>query len=119
MRRFRYVRDPACLLACTLYALNRWVIAPRTSVAFLHNQFDDSLLIPAALPPLLWVQRMLGLRPNDAMPGWAEVLLHLVVWSIAAEVVAPHLFKHAVGDIWDVVAYTVGAVLATLWWQRP
>lgn len=43
--------------------------------------------------------------------------MHLVVWSVAAEVVGPHLFAHATGDIWDVAAYTAGAVVAGVLWS--
>lgn len=84
---------------------------------FLRNHFDDLLLIPAALPLILWLQRQLRLRATDTPPDWREVLMQLVVWSIAAEVVGPHLFSHATGDIWDVVAYTAGAVVAMAFWS--
>lgn len=84
---------------------------------FLHNHFADLLLIPAALPLILWVQRRLGLRTVDTPPNWREVLMHLAVWPIAAEVVGPHLFSHVTGDILDVVAYVTGAVVATVLWS--
>ena len=63
------------------------------------------------------VQRRLRLRTTDTPPDWREVLMHLAVWPIAAEVVGPHLFSHATGDILDVVAYIAGAVVATVLWS--
>lgn len=117
MKKYGYARDPVCLISCALYAANRWCLPTACKGPFLLNHFDDLLLIPAALPLVLWLQRRLGLRTADTPPAWREVLLHLAVWSLAAEVVGPHLFAHAQGDVWDVVAYTAGAVVATAVWS--
>lgn len=117
MKRFGYARDPLCVTACALYALNRFWLRRHVGGAFLHGYFNDLLLIPAALPFLLWVQRRIGVRPDDARPRWAEIALHLCAWSLVAEAIAPHLFARATGDWRDVAAYSAGAVLAGLWWQ--
>ncbi|MBI3886758.1 MAG: hypothetical protein HY302_13660 [Opitutae bacterium] len=117
MKPFRYALDPAGLLGCALYAANRWLARPHGAAGFMHDQFDDLWLIPAALPLLLWVQRRLALRGHDHPPTWPEIGLHLAVWSVAAEGLAPLLFKRATGDIKDVAAYAVGAGAACLWWQ--
>lgn len=84
---------------------------------FWHDQFTDLLLVPAALPVVLWLQRRLGLRAHDARPTWREIGLHLAVWSVAAELIAPRLFHAATGDWKDVAAYAAGAVLAGGWWH--
>lgn len=117
MKKYGYARDPVCLISCAFYAANRWCLPATLKGPFLRNHFDDLLLIPAALPLILWLQCGLRLRTTDAPPDWREVLMHLVVWSVAAEVVGPHLFSHATGDILDVVAYTAGAVVATVIWS--
>jgi len=117
VKKYGYAWDPVCLVACALYATNRWLLPLSLKGPFLRNHFDDLLLIPAALPLILWLQRRLRLRAADAPPDWREVLLHLVVWSVAAEVVGPRLFARATGDIWDVAAYSAGAVVATLLWS--
>ena len=118
MRRFAYWRDPLCLAACALYGVNRWVVAPRAHGAFWRFYGDDFLLIPCALPILLWMHRRLGLRAQDAPPSAAEVGLYWLVWSILFEVIGPHLFRRATGDPWDVVVYVVGGIGAGLWWNR-
>lgn len=118
MNRFRYARDPVCTAACVCYAVNRWLLPLALKGVFLRNYFSDLLLIPAALPLLLWVQQRLGLRPAEARPAWPEILLHLAVWSVAAELIAPHLFARATGDPWDVAAYAGGALLSGLLWQH-
>ena len=119
MNRFRYAFDPLCLLACAAYGVNSWVVPHAWKGWFLKDYFNDILFIPAALPLILWLQRRFGLRTIDARPEWSEIVFHLVVWSIAAEVIAPKLFAHAVGDPWDVVAYAGGALVAGLIWHRP
>ena len=72
-----------------------------------------------SLADIEWVHRRLGLRLTDLRPEWSEILFHLVVWSVATEVIAPHFFVHATGDPWDVVAYASGALIAGLLWHRP
>ncbi|HTA30608.1 MAG TPA: hypothetical protein VK731_08975, partial [Candidatus Cybelea sp.] len=62
MRRFGYVFDLLFLVCCALYASNRWLIKPHCHLAFFHNWFNDVLLIPCALPPLLLAHRWLRLR---------------------------------------------------------
>lgn len=118
MNSFSYWRDGLFLAACSLYALNRWILKPRIHSAFLHDHFNDLLLIPCALPLLLLLQRWLNLRLHDQPPTPGEIALYLVVWSILFEVIGPHIMPRAVGDPWDVVAYVVGGIIAGLWWHR-
>ncbi len=117
MKRFGYWRDPLCLVACTAYAANRWLVPAAIKGLFLRGYFADALLIPAALPPLLALQRRLGLRETDAAPNAREIGFHLLVWSVAAEVIGPLFLSRATADPVDVIVYSAGALLAGLWWQ--
>lgn len=117
MKRFGYAADPLCLVACLLYAANRWWFAERMGGSFLAGYFNDVLLIPAGLPVALWLQRRVGCRTHDRFPRWSEIALHLAVWSITAEGIVPALVSHATGDAWDLAAYTAGAVVAGCWWR--
>jgi ubiquinone/menaquinone biosynthesis C-methylase UbiE len=116
VRRFGYVLDPLCLVCCALYATNRWLIKPHCPILFFHYWFNDILLIPCALPPLLLAHRWLGLRPADAMPTLGEIGCHLAGWSVLFEVIGPHIMR-TTGDPWDMVAYAGGAVVAVFWWR--
>jgi hypothetical protein len=116
MRPFGYGRDPLFLMCCALYAVNRWAIKPHVHSPFLHGQFNDLLLIPCALPLVLWLQRQLGLRQHDAPPTVGEIAFHLVAWSLLMEVVGPHLVR-VTGDPLDVLAYAVGGALAGIGWH--
>ena len=117
VNRFGYWRDPLFLAGCALYALNRWGLKPHTHSAFLHGQFNDLLLIPCALPLVLWMQRRLGLRKHDHFPDAGEIALHVIVWSVLCEGIGPHILP-VTGDVKDVIAYALGAVLAWAWWRR-
>ncbi len=115
MKRFRYALDPLCLTALTLYALQRWAF----DFPWLHGWFTDFLLIPAAAPLFLWVERRLGLRRHDENPTLRELIFLFVLWSVAAEILAPILFPQCTGDPLDIVAYAAGAIVSTVWWRWP
>jgi hypothetical protein len=100
------------------YLLNRCVFKAAFANSFLHNYFNDVLLIPAALPVMLWIQRGLKLRAHNHLPTWSEMLFHLAVWAMICEFIGPALFHHGRSDLWDVAAYTIGGVAACLWWNR-
>ena len=118
MKRFRYVLDPLCLGGCALYALNRWGVKPHTHLALFQFWFNDVLLIPCALPPMLQVHRWLDLRTHDLAPTGGEILGHLAVWSVWFEWIGPHWMRHVTGDPLDVLAYAIGALMAGAWWHR-
>ena len=116
-RAFRYWRDPLCTLACVAYALNRFFLAPHSAPgSFLRAHFDDLLLIPAALPLVLWLQRRLTLRTHDRIPGAAEIALHLLIWSLIAEWIGPVFLHHGTSDLLDVAAYSAGALVSYVCW---
>ena len=118
VKPFQYVRDSLFLGCICLYASNRWLLGPHTHSLFFRGYFDDILLIPCALPPLLLMQRLLHLRKHDRTPEKGEILLYLALWSVLFEWIGPHWIARATGDIWDVIAYSVGAVIAAWWWGR-
>ncbi|WP_395741341.1 hypothetical protein [Prosthecobacter sp.] len=117
MTRFRYFRDAMFLIACLAYGLNRCIIKPAMPPGFMMFHFNDLWLIPCALPPVLWLHRRLGLRADDAPPRPGEITGHLVFWSLLFEWFIPRI-THGIGDVCDVAAYTAGAVVAGLWWNR-
>jgi hypothetical protein len=129
MKRFGYLHDRLFGFALMAYAVNRLVVLPHLAGffhthlhwawAFLHSHFDDSLLMPAALPVVLWIQRITGLRKNDLPPTWPEMFSHLAIWSVMCKVVGPFYDHIGVADPWDVLFFTAGGFAACLWWNRP
>jgi len=118
VKPFRYWLDPLFLGCCALYVVNRWGVKPHFHVTFFHSWLNDALLVPCALPLLLWVHARLGWRDSEAPPGAWEIITHLAGWSVLFEVIGPRFVHHATADILDVVAYTAGAAVAFLWWHR-
>ena len=116
--RFRYLGDTLFLTAVLGYGLNRWTFKPLVSSSFLRGHFNDLLLIPAALPVVLWIQRITGLRSDDGMPSWSEIGLHLVVWSVICEFIGPFWLHRGTADLWDVAAYVAGGLAAGMWWNH-
>lgn len=118
MRPFPYLRDPLFLAGGVAYAVNRWGLKPHLPSGFFHSHFNDLLLIPCALPPILWLHRKLSLRSHDGAPTLLEITAHLVFWSALFEWLGPKFVSHTTADPLDALAYLVGAALAGLWWQR-
>ena len=117
MNPFAFHRDRLFLIGCAAYLLNRFVLEPHMDSSFLHSHFNDLWLIPCALPLVLWLHRALGWR-GDGMPTAAEVLGHLILWSMLFELVGPILISRATADPLDVACYWVGGVIAWTWWNR-
>ncbi len=114
MKRFRYALDPLCFTALLLYALDRW------DFDFPALQwFADVLLIPAGAPLFLWVERRFGLRRHDENPTLREVIFLFVVWTVAAEILAPIISPRCTADPLDALAYAFGALVSLAWWRWP
>ncbi len=117
--RFGYWRDPLFLLCLAAYLLNRLAIKPHLHgySPFFHGHFDDSLLVPVALPLFLFVYRRLGLRPDDAPPRFWEMAWHLLVWSVFFKWFGPVALHRSVADPVDLACYAGGGVAAWLLWN--
>ena len=118
-RRFRYCADPIFLTGIAAYAANRLWLAPLwgASAPFLTQYFADVLLIPCALPLLLWLQRHTGLRTHDRAPTRGEILGALALWSVLFEGVFPRALGRGISDPIDVLAYAAGALVAACSWS--
>lgn len=116
---FGYLADKTFLTACLIYAANRFLGKPLLgdSFDFLRNHLDDCLLIPAALPPLLYTFRKLGLRGDDRPPTFREVAEWTLIWSFAFEWAFPRFLHKGVSDFWDVLGYVVGGFVSWLFWR--
>ena len=121
MQKFRYLADPVFVFSASAYALNRFIAAPvwGSEVPFLPNHFGDVLLIPCALPILLWLQRITRLRNHDRFPTVAEIVGTLVLWSVLFEWFFPCFVHRGVSDPLDVLAYSLGALLSGIAWHWP
>ncbi len=118
--RYGYLRDPLFVSCVALYFVNRWMLKPLFPCAFVNGYVNDLLCIPFWLPITLYLMRSLKLRGGDGPPDGGEIIVCLLVWSFVFELVVPQLrlFKGvAFTDPLDILAYTVGALLAAVYWR--
>lgn len=113
--------DPVFHASVLLFTVNRFCVAPcwGATAPFFTNYFGDLLLIPCALPALLWLQRFARLRTHDLPPTPGEIASTLALWAVLFEFVFPHLLGRGVSDPLDVLAYVFGALVAGIAWARP
>jgi len=117
VKKFKYGLDPLCLLACFIYAVNRWYLKPHFAGEFIHGHLNDLLVIPAALPIILWVQRLCGVRKDDQFPTVSEIAFHWLVWSIVCEGISPLFMPWSIADWQDVLDYGISGVVAGFVWE--
>ena len=84
--RYIWYRDPLFLGSVALYGahelLRNYFVFPE----LISSHFNDALLIPAALPPVLALQHACRCRSFKAgAPRLSEVLFHLCFWSLFFE----------------------------------
>ncbi len=128
MKRFGYLHDWLFQFSLAAYAVNRLLIRPhlgdffrahwQSAWPFLHSHCDDLLLMPVALPVMLWLQHLLGLRKQNHPPGWKEMLSHLAVWSVICKIIGPLCLRIGVADPMDVLFFAAGGIIACAWWNR-
>jgi hypothetical protein len=120
---FKYLSDPLFLLASVAYAINKTSSLfangsgrVRLSVA---SYLNDLLLVPVTIPIILFLSKTLRLRPQSSSPALLELVIPVLIGSIAFEVIGPSVFGRGVSDPFDVVAYCFGGFASWLIWRRP
>ena len=119
--KFRYLFDPLFLVCVGLYFFNRFVIRPNCNVQFFHAWLNDLICIPFWVPIMLAGMRLTRLRRHDGLPTVFEIVVPLVIWSWLFEIYLPNLATEKTpyySDPWDIVAYSIGALLAGCFWHR-
>lgn len=117
---FRYLLNPTFVWCALVYIFNKFLVAPFVLREnwFFHSYLNDLLLVPVALPLLLFALRKLGIRKDDNPPNISEVCAALVVWSIFFEYVGPYYFKKGTSDVLDVTFYCVGGLVSWAIWNK-
>jgi len=118
--QFRYLRDPLFLTCFATYWVHRWLARNDWSTDLLRAHLNDLICVPFFVPMMVWASRRLGLRRHDGPPDAIEIVIPLIIWSVLFEVVIPlHEEWHVptIADPKDVLAYSLGALIATVFWQ--
>lgn len=124
-RPFAYLRDPLFLVCLMAYFGHRWLAACGYSTPWLRAYLNDVLCIPFWVPMILWGQRVLRRRSHDRLPTAIDLVVPLVVWSLAFEVILPNWqgwANIAFPDPGDIVSYAAGGLGAAIfwrWWYQP
>ena len=119
--KFRYLTDPLFMICLALYAINRFVIKVYLPNTFSISYLNDIMCIPFWVPIMLFIMRRLGLRRGDQPPQSYEILIPLILWSVVFEIWLPRVpifYGLANADHRDILFYTLGALIAAIWWQR-
>jgi hypothetical protein len=117
---YRYLRDPLFTFCFALYFANRWLFKPFLPNTFSQCYLNDLICIPFWVPIMLYFLRRLHLRADDAPPQSYEILIPLVLWSLLFELWLPYtplLRGRAISDHTDILCYTLGGLLASLFWK--
>ena len=124
-RNFAYLRDPLFLVCLIVYCGHRWLAANGHSTPWLCAYLNDVVCVPFWVPMILWGQRVLRLRSHDGLPTPIDLVVPLLVWSLAFEVILPSWpgwSNIAFPDPGDIVSYAAGGLAAAIfwrWWYRP
>ncbi|MDD3586246.1 MAG: hypothetical protein PHQ75_03615 [Thermoguttaceae bacterium] len=119
-RKFGYLADPLYLICVALYLANRLWIKPHCDFWFFHWYLNDLICVPFLLPPLLYFLSLVRLRKTEGPPDYWEIVVPLIMISFAFEVYFPNTERFrgvTFADPWDIVAYTVGAVVSGFFWS--
>ena len=117
--KFKYLLDPIFLGSLFLYIFSKFIMLDNSNIVynFWNYYLSDILLVPVALPILLFALRLIRIRKNDLAPNFLEILIPLIVWSITFEIVAPLFVSSATGDFFDILAYTGGGLISWYLWN--
>ena len=109
--------DPFWHVSLACYALHRCWQGFHTGSGWFDHYWNDLWMLPCALPLVLFLYQILGLRLCGAVPSGSEIFWHGMLLSLMAEVAGPLLFEHAVGDPWDILAYAMGGGMLYCRWH--
>lgn len=118
--RFGYLKDPLFLFCVALYLVNRFVFKQMWPNGFHHAHLNNLICIPFWVPVMLFVQRRMGLRDSDGIPRAGELVMPVIMWSLIFEVLLPQMpgwDRLCTGDPADVMYYSLGALLAAVFWR--
>lgn len=114
---YKFLKDKLFIISVILYLINSLTIRMGiNNNYFMRNYFNDLLLIPVALPIVLYLIKLFKFR-NDNYPSFSEIFICLIVWSIMFEFVGPKIMNKGTADIYDVLAYSVGAIISYAIWR--
>ena len=112
------LRHPFFLLSVLLFCLNQVLEQLQLYIWPLHTHLDDLLCLPVVLTLILASERLYFQNPYFVLPR-AYTISAVLLFSLVFELLLPVLHVKYTSDIWDVIAYGVGALLFQTIINRP
>ena len=104
-------------IAVILFIVNQYMEREYLSLPGLKYYLDDLLLLPIFLPMMGWIHKKAGLTDTVEISVY-QVILSIIYFSIAFEVVLPQVFQIGVADPVDVFMYILGGVTTLLVFRK-
>lgn len=89
------------------------------NVAILDYYFDPLLFMPILLHLILWERRFLFRKGIRYVLSWVQILSILIFVSVLCEYFFPRWSNNFTMDYWDILCYTIGALIFGLFLNIP
>lgn len=112
----KYLLRPLFILACTLFIINQLSESQQIFLPYIHAYLDDLLCFPIVLTLILFLLRKIYRNPHYRFTT-TQIVFAVAYFSLVFEVFLPYFSANYRGDVWDVVAYGLGAWVFWKWMQ--
>ena len=118
--KHKYLLDPLFIFSLALYSVNKWIITPYELLTckFCNYYLNDILLVLVMMPIILFFPRFFKVRDFHSPPLILEIIVPLIIWSIAFEYIGPFYFGRGTSDPVDIFAYFLGGFTGWIIWNR-
>ncbi len=118
MLNYCFWKDKLFLISSLIYFFNTYYLKHLIKVDFFQNYLNDILLIPCALPPLIYLYVKLKLRNQKSFPTTLEVFSFFIFSSFVFECLGPKYLNKGVADYFDILAYAIGGIISNYFWNK-
>lgn len=105
---------PLFILASLLFLLNQFLESRQIFLPYIHAYLDDLLCFPIVLTLTLSLLRKIYQNPHFRFTTM-QIVFAVAYFSLVFEVILPYFSANYKGDVWDVVAYSLGAKVFWKW----
>lgn len=102
-----------------LFTANQFLEKAGVFIPYLHSYLDDVLCPGIVLGFALSFQQQLTFRDKNYTLGIGHLLVFVIWYSLLFEVIFPWEDPRHHSDLWDVAAYSFGAILFHKFGNRP
>jgi len=112
----KLLHQPLFILASTLFLFNQLAESQQIFLPYIHAYLDDLLCFPIVLTLILFFLRKIYQSPDYQLSTY-QIAFAVLYFVVVFEGLLPHFSEDYTADVWDVVAYTFGAVIFWKWMQ--